>query len=134
MFAQLASSSPRCSIAHSRISRNAVFDWMWPAKIFPLKSNFRVLRLMFSVEMGRLVLLVEHSNDDPEEHGNDRHDPQYTVVGLLHVAARRPSEIDPEHADYKQGSDLKRRWFSGLTSRFSRGGSSRRPPSAANVC
>ncbi len=39
----------------------------------PVQVTFRLLALILGVEVGRLVFLVEHPNDNPEERRNDRH-------------------------------------------------------------
>jgi hypothetical protein len=70
--------------------------------------------LMLGVEMGRLVFLVEHPNDNPEKHRDDRHDPQYTVVNSRLVDRRWGSRS--RSIDLQIGDRSFECWsFSGLT-------------------
>ena len=95
MFAQLVSSSDRCSIAHSRISRNALFDRMLPASHLPAEIERRILALMLGMEVRGFVLLVEHPNHDSEENGDDRHNPalyrrrRVGVAGVRSICTER---------------------------------------------
>ena len=56
-----------------------------------------VLALMLGVEVFRLMLAMEHPNDDAEEHSDDRHVVEYSVVrvsgGLTTIHHRRRSTI-----------------------------------------
>jgi len=46
-----------------------------------VEIEFAVLRLMFRVEVPRLVLSVGHPDHDSEEDRDDRHAREYIVVG-----------------------------------------------------
>ena len=73
MLAQFASSSRWWSEIHRSMRRRAVLERRAPAVHDAVETEDRVIALMFSVKVGRLVLLVEHADDDAEEGRDDGH-------------------------------------------------------------
>ena len=51
-----------------------------PDEHAPVEVELAVLTLVLCVEVRRLVLPVEHPDDDSEEDGDDRHAAEYIVV------------------------------------------------------
>lgn len=79
-----------------------------------LEVDLGLLALMLDVEVCRLMVFVEHSDHDSEEHGDDRHRREYTMrrspvttirEQRCHEQACGPSEPAPDGRRQPIGPD-----------------------------
>ena len=72
-----------------------------------IKVELRVLAAMLGVEMSRLMLAVEHTDDDSEEYRDERHAPSVAEFQKLPGNGGQVRNSKPPNS--RPGADLRRR-------------------------